>query len=135
MDLYIYKIQKIWLLKKVKSKGKIQCFKDIQHGFLPIGIESKWFLPVYVISITTCWLDALHRWASGHRHTLIKSIIVAYTTIIKATNYSHTQSLKELLELGAEGPCTAGYGSSAYKVYLNPRLFETLSEIHTWKQN
>lgn len=67
----------------------------------------------------------------GHRHTLIKSIIVAYTTIIKATNYSHTQSLKELLELGAEGPCTAGYASSAYKVYLNPRLFETLSEIHT----
>lgn len=49
-------------------------------------------------------------------HTLIKLIFAAYTTIIKATDYSHSQSLKELLEWGgAKGPCTADYGSSAYK--------------------
>lgn len=51
------------------------------------------------------------------------------------TDYSPSQSLKELLELGMEGPCTTDYWSSVYKVYTNPRLFETLSEIHTWKQN
>lgn len=39
-------------------------------------------------------------------HTLIKSIFAAYTIIVKVTDYSPSQSLKELLELGAEGPCT-----------------------------